>query len=213
MQRLLGQKCGTCFQRCVGMDAFNATFSTTFEMDEKYGTNYHERFKKYMLEVEAGDLVVDGCMTDPKGDRSKRPHQCPDPDVYVHVVERRKDGIVISGAKSHQTGCINSHHAMIMPTVTMTEEDKDFAVTCIVESDDPGITYIYGRQSCDTRLMEDPDGDNMDAGSPNFGGQEALMVFEQSLCSDRKGFHGRRMGFFRNACRTLCRISPFKLCM
>ena len=188
MQRLLGQKCGTCFQRCVGMDAFNATFSTTFEIDEKYGTNYHERFKKYMLEVEEGDLVVDGCMTDPKGDRGKRPHQCTDPDVYVHVVERRADGIVISGAKAHQTGCINSHHALVMPTVTMGEEDKDFAVTCVVESDDPGITYIYGRQSCDTRLLEDPNGENMDAGSPNFGGQEALMVFDRVFVPNERVF-------------------------
>ena len=36
MQRLLGQKTASCFQRCVGMDAFNAVFSTTYEMDKKY---------------------------------------------------------------------------------------------------------------------------------------------------------------------------------
>ena len=36
MQRLLGQKTASCFQRCVGMDAFNAVYSTTFEIDEKY---------------------------------------------------------------------------------------------------------------------------------------------------------------------------------
>ena len=188
MQRLLGQKCGTCFQRCVGMDAFNATFSTTFEIDEKHGTDYHERFKKFMLEVEEGDLVVDGCMTDPKGDRSKRPHQCPDPDVYVHVVERRPDGIVVSGAKAHQTGAINSHKALIMPTVTMTEEDKDFAICFAVEADDPGITYIYGRQSCDTRLMEDPNGENIDAGSPCYGGQEALVIFNNVFIPNKDIF-------------------------
>ena len=32
MQRLLGQKTASCFQRCVGMDSFNAVYSTTFEM-------------------------------------------------------------------------------------------------------------------------------------------------------------------------------------
>ena len=47
MQRLLGQKTASCFQRCVGMDAFNAVFSTTYEIDEKYGTHYHENFKKF----------------------------------------------------------------------------------------------------------------------------------------------------------------------
>jgi len=177
MQRLLGQKSGTCFQRCVGMDAFNAVFSTTYEMDEKYGTDYHKRFKEYMLLVEEGDWVVDGCMTDAKMDRSKRPSQMTDPDGFVRVVERRKDGIVIRGAKMHQTGALNSHHALVMPTMTMGEEDKDYAVCCSVEADDPNITYIYGRQSNDTRLMEDPEGGNLDSGSPTFGGQECMVVF------------------------------------
>ena len=88
MQRLLGQKTASCFQRCVGMDSFNAVFSTTFEVDEKYGTHYHENFKKFLTYIQDEDLVVDGAMTDPKGDRSKAPHEQADPDMYVHVVER-----------------------------------------------------------------------------------------------------------------------------
>lgn len=47
MQRLLGQKTASCFQRCVGMDAFNAVYSTTYEIDEKYGTHYHDNFKNF----------------------------------------------------------------------------------------------------------------------------------------------------------------------
>ena len=96
MQRMLGGACGTCFQRCVGMDAINATFSTSFEIDEAHGTNYHERFKKFVEYVQHYDLIVDGCMTDVKGDRSKRPADQEDPDMYVRVVERRDDGIVIN---------------------------------------------------------------------------------------------------------------------
>jgi 4-hydroxybutyryl-CoA dehydratase/vinylacetyl-CoA-Delta-isomerase len=75
MQRLLGQKTASCFQRCVGMDAFNAVFSTTFEIDKKYGTQYHERFKKYLEYIQENDLTVDGAMTDPKGDRGLSPSQ------------------------------------------------------------------------------------------------------------------------------------------
>ena len=48
MQRLLGQKTGSCFQRCVGMDAMNALYSTTFEMDETHGTSYHARFREFL---------------------------------------------------------------------------------------------------------------------------------------------------------------------
>ena len=129
MQRLLGQKTASCFQRCVGMDSFNAVFSTTFEVDEKYGTHYHENFKKFLTYVQDNDLTVDGAMTDPKGDRSKAPHDQADPDMFVHVVERRPDGIVVCGAKCHQTGSINSHWHIFMPTISMSEADKDWAVS------------------------------------------------------------------------------------
>ena len=67
-------------------------------------------------------------MTDPKGDRSLPPHQQPDPDMFVHVVEKRDDGIVVRGAKAHQTGAGNSHEIIVMPTVAMREEDEDYAV-------------------------------------------------------------------------------------
>ena len=60
MQRLLGQKTASCFQRCVGMDAFNAVYSTTYEIDEKHGTHYHENFKKFLIYVQDNDLTVDG---------------------------------------------------------------------------------------------------------------------------------------------------------
>ena len=90
MQRLLGQKTASCFQRCVGMDAFNAVYSTTYEVDEKYGTHYHENFKKFLIMVQYEDLTVDGAMTDPKGDRSKAPHDQKAPDLFLHVVAQKQ---------------------------------------------------------------------------------------------------------------------------
>lgn len=176
MQRLLGQKTGSCFQRCVGMDSLNAVYSTTFEIDEKYGTDYHERFKKFLLFVQEEDLIVDGAMTDPKGDRSKAPHEQADPDMYVRVKERRSDGIIVRGAKAHQTGSINSHWHLVMPTQTMKQEDKDYSVCFACPSDAEGLYMIYGRQSCDTRKLED--GADIDLGNKEFGGQETLVVFD-----------------------------------
>ena len=176
MQRLLGQKTASCFQRCVGMDSFNAVFSTTFEVDEKYGTHYHENFKKFLTYVQDNDLTVDGAMTDPKGDRSKSPSQQADPDMYVHGVERRPDGIVVCGAKCHQTGSINSHWHIFMPTISMGEADKDWAVSFACPTDAEGMYMIYGRQSCDTRKMEEDA--SIDVGNAKFGGQEALVVLD-----------------------------------
>ena len=95
MQRLCGQKTASCFQRCVGMDAFNAVYSTTYEIDEKYGTNYHKNFVEYLKYIQENDLVVDGAMTDPKGDRSLAPHAQPDPDLFLRIKEIREDGCEI----------------------------------------------------------------------------------------------------------------------
>ncbi|MCP1102681.1 4-hydroxybutyryl-CoA dehydratase/vinylacetyl-CoA-Delta-isomerase [Aequitasia blattaphilus] len=176
MQRLLGQKTASCFQRCVGMDAANAVYSTTYECDEAHGTNYHENFKKYWERIQREDLVVDGAMTDPKGDRALSPSQQKDPDMYLRVVETREDGIVVRGSKAHQTGIVNSHEVIVMPTIAMRPEDKDYAVAFALPSDAEGIFMIYGRQSCDTRKME-PNAD-IDVGNKNFGGHEALMIFD-----------------------------------
>ncbi len=175
MQRLLGQKTAACFQRCVGMDAFNAVFSTTYETDKKYGTSYHENFRKFMTYCQDNDLTVDGAMTDVKGDRSKAPHAQEDPDLFLRVVERRPDGIVVRGAKMHQTGALNSHEIIVMPTQSMKPEDKDYAVSFAVPMDTKGIYMIIGRQSCDTRKLENSD---MDVGNAEFGGVEALTVFD-----------------------------------
>jgi len=175
MQRLLGQKTASCFQRCVGMDAFNAVFSTSYEVDRKYGTHYHENFKQFMIYCQDNDLTVDGAMTDPKGDRSKVPHAQADPDLFLRVVERREDGIVVCGAKAHQTGMVNSHEVIIMPTQSMGPEDKDYAVSFAVPTDTKGIFMIVGRQSCDTRKLE---GSELDVGNSEFGGMEALVVFD-----------------------------------
>jgi 4-hydroxybutyryl-CoA dehydratase/vinylacetyl-CoA-Delta-isomerase len=175
MQRRLGQETGTCFQRCVGMDAINALYSVTFDVDQARGTSYHPRFKDFVRMLQAGNLVLGGAMTDPKGDRSKAPSEQADADVFVHVSERRADGLVIRGAKAHQTGCLNSHWLVVMPTMRLRANEGDYAVVCAIPVTDPGLTFIYGRQSCDTRALE---GGDIDVGNARFSGQEALIVLE-----------------------------------
>ena len=175
MQRLIGQKVSCCFQRCVGFDGANALYSVTHEIDKKYGTNYHERFKKYWIEVQSQDLMVGGAMTDTKGDRSKRPTEQKDPDQYLHIVEEKEDGIVVCGAKIHQTGFLNSHRALIMPTLSMRPGEEEYAVSFGVNTNDKGLTLIYGRQTCDTRKLEKG---KLDVGNYKYGGQEIFVIFD-----------------------------------
>ena len=175
MQRKLGQLTGTCFQRCVGMDAINSLYSVTFEMDRDHGSAYHERFKDFLIQMQEANYVIGGAMTDPKGDRSKAPADQADPDLFVRVVERRPDGVVIRGAKMHQTGCLNSHWILVMPTMRLREADRDYAITAAIPVDHPGLTFIYGRQSCDTRALE---GGEIDQGNARYSGQEAMILID-----------------------------------
>ena len=184
-QRLLGQKTACCFQRCVGQDAFNSVYSTAFEVDQKYGTDYLARFTKFLSYVQEEDLVTDGAMTDVKGDRGLSPSQQVDPDLYLRVVERRADGIVVRGCKAHQTGIVNSHEVLCMPTISMEPADKDYAVCFAVPSDTPGIVLVYGRQSCDTRKME---GTEIDVGNSQYGGHEALIIFDNVFVPNERIF-------------------------
>ena len=175
MQRRLGQLTGTCFQRCVGMDALNSLYSVTYEIDEQYDTPYHERLKKFIKQIQEHNYVVGGAMTDVKGDRSKSPSQQADPDMYLHITRRTPEGVYVRGAKAHQTGCINSHWLIVMPTLRFEKDDRDYAIVGAMPVDAEGITFVYGRQSCDTRSLEDG---GLDVGNEQFSGQEALVIFE-----------------------------------
>jgi 4-hydroxybutyryl-CoA dehydratase/vinylacetyl-CoA-Delta-isomerase len=185
MQRKLGQLTGTCFQRCVGMDAINSLYSVTFEMDRDQGSSYHARFKDFLIQMQEANYVIGGAMTDPKGDRSKAPADQADPDLFVRVVERRPAGVVIRGAKMHQTGCLNSHWILVMPTMRMREADTDYAITAAIPVDHPGLTFIYGRQSCDTRALE---GGDIDQGNARYSGQEAMILIDDVFVPHERVF-------------------------
>ncbi len=139
--RLVCQESG-CAQRYLTHDAFNGIFQATKRADDAHGTEYHQRFIAYMHEVQDKDLTLGVAMTDAKGDRSRRPGAQANPDVYVHIKERRPDGIVIRGTKAIVTGAPYMHEFLVMPCRTMTAEDSEFAVCCAVQADAPGVTII-----------------------------------------------------------------------
>ncbi|MDW8013280.1 MAG: 4-hydroxyphenylacetate 3-hydroxylase family protein [Archaeoglobaceae archaeon] len=176
MMRLLGQRTGSCFQRCVGFDAMNALYIVTYNVDKKYKTDYHERVKDFVKYVQKKDLMCAGAMTDVKGDRSLKPHQQADPDLYVRVVRKEEGGIVVRGAKAHITGAVNSHEIIVLPTRALTEKDSSYAVAFAVPVDAEGVKMIFGRQTNDSRRFEG----EIDCGNPKYAtvGGEALIIFE-----------------------------------
>lgn len=200
--RLMGQKTAACFQRCAGLDAINTLSAVTYEMDAELGTKYHERFLNFLRQLQDEDLVCDAAMTDPKGDRSLPPSKQADPDLYVRVIDKNARGIIVRGCKAHQTGAANSHWLAVVPTSAMREEDKDYAVAFVTPSNAKGISYIFGRQSCDTRKLE---GGAIDVGNSQFGGHEAYIIFDDVfvpwenvlMCGEYK-YAGRLVEIFAN---------------
>jgi len=139
--RLVCKETG-CAQRYLTHDAFNGIFQATRRADAEHGTDYHQRFLAYMHEVQDQDLTLGVAMTDAKGDRSKKPGAQSNRDVYVHITERRKDGIVIRGTKAIVTGAPYMHGFLVMPCRTHTRDDADFAVCCAVPVDAEGVTIV-----------------------------------------------------------------------
>ena len=173
MLRFLSQRIGTCYMRCTGMDAINAVGVVTYDVDKKYGASYHQRFLEYLKYVQQNDLVVWSGVTDVKGDRSLRPSAQADPDMYLHVVDKNKDGIIVRGAKIHQSGSLCAHQGLILPTREMRENDQDYALCFAVPTDAEGIIHVYGRGTLEERAME-----GIDLGNIEFSKFCPLVIFD-----------------------------------
>ncbi len=173
MLKFLAQRIGGCYMRCTGMDAMSAAGVEIYRCDQKYGTEYFERFKKFVTMVQQHDYAVFSGVTDVKGDRSLRPAQQKDPDMYLHIVDRDSKGITVRGAKIHQTGSLLTQWGIVIPARNMTEEDKDYAVCFAFPSDAENIIHVYGRGTLEARSM-----DGCDLGNQRFGKFAPMVIFQ-----------------------------------
>ncbi|MBW1777042.1 MAG: 4-hydroxybutyryl-CoA dehydratase [Deltaproteobacteria bacterium] len=154
INRALGNRVGTCHQRCTGLDCLSALSIVTYDIDQKHGTSYFDRFREFLKHVQKNDLTCNAGVTDVKGDRSLGAHEQTDKDMYLRVVSRSEAGIVVRGAKAHQTGSLSSHEIIVLPTRAMHPGDEDYAVAFAVPNDTPGIIHVVGRSSLDSRDLE-----------------------------------------------------------
>jgi len=177
--RLVCQETG-CAQRYLTHDAFNAIWQATHRIDADGGSDYHARFQAYMHRVQDQDLVLGIAMTDAKGDRSLHPHQQPNPDSYLHIVERQAGGIVISGCKAIVTGAPYMHEFLVMPCRNMNEADAAFAVCCAVPVDAPGLTIV-------ARQAGRP-GEAAAKFSAKYGQSTAVLLFDRVFVPHERVF-------------------------
>jgi 4-hydroxybutyryl-CoA dehydratase/vinylacetyl-CoA-Delta-isomerase len=173
INRTLGNWVGTCHQRCTGLDCLSALSIVTYDIDQKHGSDYFQRFKEFLKHIQKNDLTCNAGVTDVKGDRSLGPHEQEDKDMYMHIVEQRDDGIVVRGAKAHQTGSLSSHEIIVLPTRALKKGDEDYAIAFAVPNDTPGIVHVVGRSSLDTREL-----DGCDIGNTLFSKYCPTVIFD-----------------------------------
>ncbi len=172
-QRELSLRLATCNYRCPGSDIINALFPATKELDARRGTNYHERLLQFLKEVQQNDYACTGSVTDVKGDRSKRPGEVE--EGYVHVVEKRKDGIIVSGAKICLSGAFAADVNFVIPTLTLRKGEERFAVAFAVKPEDKGVKYILQNTGCQAKFRE---GGEFEKGNPYSDRTTCTAIFD-----------------------------------
>ncbi|NPV89265.1 MAG: aromatic ring hydroxylase [Firmicutes bacterium] len=182
MTRMMTSLVGGCIQRCMGTDVMNALSVTTKNIDIKYSTDYHERWKKYLAHFQENDLVGACAQTDPKGDRRFRPAEQPDPDQYLHVVERRPDGVVVRGAKLHNTMAPYADEIIVVPTRALRKDEKDYAIAFAIPADTEGV-YLIGRSAY--QHHREP---NLEAPIAELGDVESFTVFDNVFVPNERIF-------------------------
>ncbi len=170
MTRLTCHQVGGCITRCMGIDATNANSIVSYDADKKYGTEYNKRFIKWLTSFQKNDETACCAQTDVKGNRPWRPHEQKDPDLYVHKVEERSDGIVIRGAKVHNSMAPTVEWIHVVPTRRLLEDEREWAISCVVPADADGVKQIISATSFNKHR-------NLGAPGP-YGTADSMTIFD-----------------------------------
>jgi len=198
LNRILGGFTGTCFQRCTGLDCLGALSIVSYSIDQKHGTHYYDRFVDFLKYMQKDDLTGNASVTDVKGDRSLSPHEQEDKDLYLRVVDKSKEGIIVRGAKAHQTGSLSCHEVIVLPTRALREGDEDYAVAFAIPADTKGLIHIVGRSSLDTRELEGVDCGNIRYSKycPTLIFNDVFVPWERVFMCGEVEFAGEIVGRF-----------------
>jgi 4-hydroxyphenylacetate 3-monooxygenase len=119
-------------------------------------------------------LFLNHVLINPPVDRNRPVHEVE--DVFVHVVQERDDGIVVSGAKMLATGSALTHATFVAQNSAVTldkDKAKDFAIVFIAPMDSPGVKLIC-RPSYETSARSPFDHPL----SSRFDENDAVIIFD-----------------------------------
>jgi 4-hydroxybutyryl-CoA dehydratase / vinylacetyl-CoA-Delta-isomerase len=103
------------------------------------GTEHEANVRGFYEQCRDRDLALAVAQTDVKGDRTKGPSDQADQDLYVRVVERRPDGVVVRGAKAHTSYTPQADELIVIPTRALAEGEEDWAIAFAVPVATPGV--------------------------------------------------------------------------
>jgi len=137
----------------IGTDALLALRRVLGRSKETVGL---DRLTAFYRNCRDRDLALAVAQTDVKGDRSKRPSEQDDPDLYVRVVEERKDGIVVRGAKVHTSCTPYVDEVIVLPSRSMGPGDEAWSMAFAVPTGTRGLRlyasdFLHGTEDQFTR--------------------------------------------------------------
>jgi 4-hydroxybutyryl-CoA dehydratase/vinylacetyl-CoA-Delta-isomerase len=185
MKRLMFNLTGTCTGgRCVGFNALNAMWATTYDIDKELGTDYHKKIRVWLKDAQERDITISGALTDPKGERSLPPSKQKDLDMSLHIVKKSDDGIVVKGAKVMICGVAASNEIFVMPGSGYKESDKDYSVSFVIPRDIENLTIVETRRPSDEREL----GEGFDNPVSIGGITQAYLLFEDVFIPKERVF-------------------------
>jgi 4-hydroxybutyryl-CoA dehydratase/vinylacetyl-CoA-Delta-isomerase len=143
---------------------------------------------EFLKMVQKKDLSAAGALTEPRGKRDQKTLEWSDPHLSLKIVDKKKEGIVVRGAKINISGAYAAHELVVLPQSAHSKDEGDYALAFAVPPDTKGITFVcqYTPFSAERELADDIE----ELGNPLFGQRETSMViFEDVFIPWERVFH------------------------
>lgn len=156
---------------------YKASFMATLGADPGWYAPFERSARRWYRDYAERALFLNHVLINPPIDRNKAVHEVE--DVYLHVVDERDDGIVVSGAKMLATGSALTHATFVAQNSAVQLEPgkaEDYALVFIAPMDTPGKQLIS--RSSYERSARSPWDNPL---SSRFDENDALVVFDDAF--------------------------------
>jgi 4-hydroxyphenylacetate 3-monooxygenase len=156
---------------------YKASFMAGLGADPAWYGDFASSAEHWYRKYAEGALFLNHVLINPPIDRSKAVHDME--DVFVHVVEERDGGMVVSGAKMLATGSALTHATFVAQnSATQLEKGKaeDYALVFIAPLDTPG-QKLLSRRSYEA-TADSPFDHPL---SSRFDENDAVIVFDNAF--------------------------------